>query len=128
MGQGVLVEYLVDCADIVAPVKVDSGIGKLDHRVGRRGLYQIGLTRRVTSAIVAVERAGTGLRKRILLVRDASYYNFSAASSEFREGLIEGGQGPDTGTRYRGCSLPVLKPANAGTDLRFAYSLKLIPA
>ncbi len=34
MGQSVFVEYLVDCADIVAPVKVDRGIGELDHRFG----------------------------------------------------------------------------------------------
>ena len=31
MGQSVLVECLVDCADIAAPVKVDCGIGELDH-------------------------------------------------------------------------------------------------
>ena len=34
MGQGVLVEYLVDGADIAAPVEVDCGIGELDHRGG----------------------------------------------------------------------------------------------
>ena len=38
MGQGVLVECLVDCADIAAPVKVGRGIGELDHRVGCEGI------------------------------------------------------------------------------------------
>lgn len=33
MRQSVLVERLVDCANIAAPVKVDCGVGELDHRV-----------------------------------------------------------------------------------------------
>jgi hypothetical protein len=28
------VEYLVDCANIAAPVKVGCGVGELDHCVG----------------------------------------------------------------------------------------------
>lgn len=31
MSQCVVVEYLMDCANIAAPVKVDGGIGQLDH-------------------------------------------------------------------------------------------------
>lgn len=34
MGQSVLAEYLVDCADIAAPVKVGGGIGELNHGDG----------------------------------------------------------------------------------------------
>ncbi len=45
MGEGVLVKYLVDCADVTAPVKVDRRIGELDHFVGCEGIdirYQRG--------------------------------------------------------------------------------------
>lgn len=38
IGQSILVEYLVDCADIAAPVKVYRGIGELDHCVGCEGI------------------------------------------------------------------------------------------
>lgn len=38
MGQGVLMEYLVNCAFIATPVKIDRGIGELDHSNGYEGI------------------------------------------------------------------------------------------